>query len=187
MVGVAVLLVVPPAAGFTLPERLRVAPDAVPLICTGVEPEVCVARGHDRGLDRIREGVASAQAVLAAAGVVVSPRLEERSPQAPVRDAGVLELPSSDLNLADFSSDQYAHAVVVPTDCPAFASDPTPASDDLLALQAALATWVASRLDGSLVPADDRIARRPAEWARAAYSALLSCTAEPPLLEGRSE
>lgn len=161
------------------PDRITVG-DTPRLICAQGTPTVCVAAGHTRRLAELQRHITTAVQPMIAAGIPVVGRLEERPPIEPVdADAGVLDLPSSDLNALHVAAEGYADAVTLPRDCADY-RHASPATDDLLKVHAALAAWLLGRLDGG---ATSQAARLPDSWARGAYADLRECKVESATLD----
>jgi hypothetical protein len=143
-VCLAVALVGPSLIVHQLPGRLALSNVPIAHRCAGSRPVICVALGHTRNLDVIARRVDRAARPLALAGIrLAGARLIEVDPGQVRGTAGVLELPTSDLNLVDFTARQYGAALTRPTDCAAYYGGIEGSKQsDLLALANQLTDWL---------------------------------------------
>ena len=166
----------PSIAGLHLPGRVETTGRAISRVCAGSAPRVCLARGHTRNLATIARRVDAAAAPLRAAGVTFAGvRLDEPG-LAYAPGTAILSMSPADLNLADFSTRDYAKALTEPADCAAFWGTGAVQSTSavrLLSLSEALTDWIYARLDRA--GRDSANADHDDAWAKQAYSALAGC------------
>jgi hypothetical protein len=167
----------PTVAGIELPSRVQTTGTPLALVCAGAAPRVCVARGHTRQLAAIARHVEEATVPFRQAGVNFTGVTLEEQGETYVPGKAILDLSSSDLNLADFAERDYVQALTRPRDCAVLwgaGSVHATSSTRLLDLANALTDWAYARLspDGR----DQPNSHHGDAWALRAYTALAHCS-----------